>query len=204
MSVTRRLPVCPRWAVKALQGLSFWMGYRCSLYADHPLPEAALVTETCNLIFANLRGGEQLVCERLYRTLLPKGKWPQKSQARADLLVVDGSSSKINATENLSAHSFVVIEVKRASASRGLIDKDLQRLAKLKAALPKNSAMMFVISEGRLPDRFVDPEGVRIKQKHPIPKTEAYFKVIRACKASARFNRRDTAHYSCILEVFLK
>lgn len=199
----RKLPPCPVWAVKALQGLSYWMGYRHSLYTGHPLPEAAMVVETCNLIFANLRGHEQLLCERLYRTLLPKGGWPAGSQARADLLVVRDHRGAIAPTKNLSKMSFVAIEVKRASAPRGLIDKDLQRLARLKTAMPENGALLFVISEARRPNRFVGPNGVRSKEKHPIPKTNAYFQVIRACKATSRFSQRDTAHYACILEVFV-
>jgi len=163
-----------------------------------------MVAETCNLIFANLRGNEQLLCERLYRTLAPKGVWSAGSQERADLLVVQDHSTAITTTQNLSGTSFVVIEVKRASASRSLIDKDLERLARLKAAVPKNKVMLFLISEARRPDRFVGPDGVRSKVTYSIPKTNAYFRVIRACKASSRFSRRDTAHYACILEVFIK
>ena len=115
---------CPRWAVKALQGLSYWIGYRHSLYAAHPLPEAAMVVETCNLIYANRQHGDSLLCERLYRTLVPKGKWPAEfgNQARTDLVVITGSSPPTNNDENLSMRSFVAIEVKRASSSAALIN----------------------------------------------------------------------------------
>lgn len=200
------LPPCPDWAVRALQGLSYWIGYRHSLYSNHPMPEAAMVVETCNLIFANLEDRETLVCERLYRTLLPVDGWPADfgNQARTDLLVVRDHPAAIGVDENLSDTSFVAIEVKRASASRALIDRDLQRLACLKEALPSNRAMLFVISEAKRPERFVGPEGVRDKVKRAIPGTNCYFRVIRACKASSRFNRRDAAHYSCILEVFIE
>jgi hypothetical protein len=200
-----RLPNCPRWAVKALQGLSYWIGYRHSLYAGHPLPEAAMVVETCNLIFANLSDNDTLVCERLYRTLLPHGGWPAAygNQARVDLLVLRDRRKPPTAHESLHDASFVAIEVKRASAQRALIGRDLQRLAHLKAALPSNRAMLFVISEARRPERYVGPKGVRRKRRYPIPNTGAYFRVIRACKATSLFSGKDTAHYSCILEVFL-
>jgi phytoene dehydrogenase-like protein len=200
-----RRPNCPRWAVKALQGLSYWIGYRHSLYADHPLPEAAMVVETCNLIYANLPDDDTLVCERLYRTLLPDGGWPTAygRQARVDLLVLRDRPKRPTADERLHDASFVAIEVKRASAQHALIDRDLQRLTHLKATLPSNRAMLFVISEARRPERFVDSNGVRSKRKHPIPDTDAHFRVIRACKATSLFSGKDTAHYSCILEIFL-
>jgi hypothetical protein len=200
-----RKPECPSWVVKALQGLSYWIGYRHSLYAGHPLPEAAMVVEACNLIFANLRESDILVCERLYRTLLPEGEWPDDygSQARADLVVLQNRRKPPAADARLDHTSFVAIEVKRATASRGLIDRDLQRLACLKQALPENRAMLFVISEARRPAWFVESNGVRNKRKHRISGTNTYFRVVRACKATSLFSGKNTAHYSCVLEVFL-
>lgn len=88
-----RLPNCPRWAVRALQGLSYWIGYRHSLYADHPLPEAAMVVEACNLIFANLPKTDTLVCEQLYRTGGTKGrsvKLGNRAQSHARNFAVPG------------------------------------------------------------------------------------------------------------------
>ena len=132
-------PECPKWAVKALQGLSYWMGYRHSLYADHPLPEAAMVVETCNLIYANLPDTDTLVCERLYRTLLPDGEWPENygNQARTDLVVLQNRRKPPTANERLHDAAFIAIEVKRASAPRALIDRDLRRLARLKGRSPQ-------------------------------------------------------------------
>ena len=198
-----RQPECPRWAVKALQGLSYWIGYRHSLYAGHPLPEAALVTEACNLIHTNLRDNETLVCERLYRTLVRKGYWKAENQARVDLLVLKDHPHRAKSYEDLSTSSFVAIEVKRGSTRGKLIDRDLQRLAQLKAARPEICAMLFVISEARRPRRFVESTGVRKKGKYPIRAHNAYFRVLRACKATSLFSGQDSAHYSCILEVFL-
>src|SRR5438034_7004713 len=72
--VQHRLPKWPKWAEAALQGLSYWMGYRESLYRGHPVPEAAMVNEACNLIYANLTTGLQLLCEWRYRFLVPPKK----------------------------------------------------------------------------------------------------------------------------------
>jgi len=44
----------PIWAIRALQGVTFWIGHRRCLYKQYPLAEGALVAELCNLFVADL------------------------------------------------------------------------------------------------------------------------------------------------------
>ena len=198
----------PSWAANALQGLTFWIGHRKSLYPHHPLGESALVAETCNLIAANLDRGEALLCEQQFAHLVPKGAWPSDlgAKARADLFVVrDFTPSRkkvgVPARENLS----VLIEVKRASAGKRLIDQDLERLATFKHSNPQVRALLFVIAEGVLPKRFVNPQdGKAVRGKHDIAGVDAYYQIRRVCKATASFEHKEHAHFACVIEVYLE
>lgn len=196
----------PQWAEKALQGLAFWMGHRHALYPNYPLGESALVAEACNLIFANLPGGELLLCERQYTQLMPEGGWPSEygARSRADLTIVNGltyseAERSISLRSNLSA----VIEVKRASAPKAQIDQDLKRLAIFKHANPNARALLFVVSEAQRPKRFVAREGKAILGRNNIPGQDAHYRVRRACKAAAAFSGKESAHYACIIEVYV-
>lgn len=50
-------PKTPRWARKLLQGITYWIGHRRSLYDQYPLGESAFAAEFCNLIYAQLLVG---------------------------------------------------------------------------------------------------------------------------------------------------
>lgn len=201
------LEAWPTWAEQALQGLSFWIGHRHALYRHYPLSEGALVAETCNLIHAHLETGESLICEEQYKRLLPLGASTSGlgSKSRADLTVVRGiSPSKAKDIPTLAGHIVSVVEVKRASAPKAQIDYDLQRLATLKTAMPSVRALLFLVSEAKRPSRFVSKEGRAILGERAIPGTSATYRVRRACKATAAFSGKDTAHYACIIEVYGK
>jgi hypothetical protein len=202
--VRAKLPPWPRWAEKSLQGLAFWIGHRNALYAGHPLSEAALIAEACNLIYANLATGERLECERLYRTLVPEGAWPLGfgRRARADLVIVRRDLAAVMRTHKVCDEVTAVVEVKRASSSSELINQDLRRLATVKAHKPHIRAMLFLVSEAARPRRFVSPRGTAILGPHGIPRMNACYRVRRACKATAAFSGRESAHYACIVEVF--
>lgn len=202
----RSLERWPAWSEKALQGLAFWIGHRHALYPDYPLGESALVAEACNLIYANLKDGETLVCEKQYVHLLPQDMWPDGlgRRSRADLVVLNGISPGEAASEtSLGAHVSVVVEVKRASAPKGQIEDDLKRLATFKRVSPNARAFLFVVSESYRPKKFVAPEGRAILGKHEIPGCDAHYRVRRACKAAAAFSGKESAHYACIVEVFV-
>jgi hypothetical protein len=196
----------PAWSEKALQGLAFWIGHRHSLYPNYPLGESALVAETCNLIFANLGPGEILLCERQYTQLVPIGAWPreQGAKSRADLVVLRGlAHTHAEQQKSLVGFLSAVIEVKRASAPKTQIDRDIKRLAIFKHANPHVRALLFVVAEAHRPKRFVTAEGRAILGKNNIPGADAHYRVRRACKAAAAFSGKESAHYACIIEVFL-
>jgi hypothetical protein len=192
----------PAWSERALQGLAFWIGHRHSLYRYYPLSEGALVAETCNLIYANLRGGEALRCEVQYSHLVPNGDWPPElgSKARADLVVINDRGQA--ADNSLVGQVVAAIEVKRAFAPKSQIDYDLERLAAFKLANVNARALLLVVAEAHRPTRFVAPEGKAILGKRDIPGCGAHYRVRRACKAAAAFSGKESAHYACILEVF--
>ena len=195
----------PLWAEQALQGLAFWIGHRHALYRHYPLSEGALVAETCNLVYAHLSDSETLICEEQYRRLVPTGHdlGAVGAKSRADLTVVRGlTAAKIKEAPSIAQHVVAVVEVKRASAPKAQIDYDLRRLAMFKAAVPGARALLFVVSEARRPSRFVSAEGRAILGEKPIPGSTAKYRVRRACKASAAFSGKETAHYACIIEVF--
>lgn len=195
----------PSWSEKALQGLAFWIGHRHALYPNYPLGESALVAETCNLIFANLRQNEVLLCERQYTQLMPAGTWPtaQGARSRADLTVVTGlTHAQAEARNSLQGFLTAVIEVKRATAPKAQIYQDLTRLAIFKHANPAVRALLFVVAESHRPRQFVAPEGKAILGKNDIPGQNAHYRVRRACKAAAAFSGKESAHYACIIEVF--
>lgn len=195
----------PKWAEQALQGLAFWIGHRHALYRHYPLSEGALVAETCNLIHAHLGDGELLLCEQQYKRLVPVRTLPVGfgSKSRADLVVISGIDSKeAKAMTTLAEFAVAVVEVKRYSAPKAQIDYDLQRLAMLKVAVPKVRALLFVVSEAKRPSRFVSQDGRAILGATPIPGSQGHYRVRRACKATAAFSGKETAHYACIVEVF--
>lgn len=195
----------PTWAEQALQGLAFWIGHRHALYRHYPLSEGALVAETCNLAYAHLGDDELLICEEQYRRLLPPGHslGTLGARSRADLTIVRGlTSDQVKEARSLAPHITAVVEVKRASAPKAQLNYDLCRLGALKAAVPHVRALLFVVSEARRPSQFVSAEGRAILGATRVPGADAHYRVRRACKASAAFSGKETAHYACIIEVF--
>jgi hypothetical protein len=200
--MSRKPEKCPAWATKAAQGLAFWMGHRRALYWGYPLSEGALVAETCNLISANLSSDETLLCEVQYSRLVGNNQPTAclSPKSRADLVVVTGVT-KAQAKKLKSLPFFAtVIEAKRASAGNEEIDKDLKRLAALKAANSGVRALLFLVAEGRRPARFVSREGLGIRTEHRIG-TASHCKVRRVLKAASAFGGKEKSYYACIIEV---
>jgi hypothetical protein len=125
-------------------------------------------------------------------------------RARADLVVVSKNGSHPSANnENFDDSVSIVIEVKRRSAQNANVQHDLHRLAEFKRRNPRARAFLFLVSEAQRPARFVNNDGWSIRGKTLIPKEAAHYIVRRACKASKGFKTIDTAHYACMIEVFL-
>lgn len=189
----------PRWTQRALQGVVYWMGHRRCLYRDYPLSEGALVAEVCNLIYANLPDHLELHCEVPYAKFVKFRELPEilQGKIRADLVVAE---KPVRAGSDPVPE--FIIEVKRASTSKGSIDADFQRLAAARRLCPRARAFLFVISEANRPGRFVLKEGHSIGGKHPITKSYDYYRVRRTWKAAPAFNNREDAQYACLIEVF--
>ena len=175
------------------------------MYRQHLLPEGALVAEICNLIHAGLPKDEILLCERRYKTLLPPGAPLRRLRAgdRADLTIATSAAKTSTASKNIAGSVRSIIEVKRASAGWTAIIKDLVRLWEARSLNKRVRAYLFVIAEERRPRKLVDDKGKSRLGKQPIPGTSGHFRVRRTCKAAKSYSRRDTAHYACLLEVFL-
>jgi len=189
----------PSWVREALQGVTYWIGHRRCLYRNYPLSEGALVAEVCNLIYANLPEGLELLCEVQYSKFVAANHPPEvlKGRIRADLVVAEKSNHK----EGEPIPRFI-IEVKRSSAPRTQINLDLRRLAAVRCLCQDIRAFLFVISEAQRPKQFVNQEGHSILGKHKIPQSDGHYRVRRTWKAAHAFTKRERAQYACLVEVY--
>jgi hypothetical protein len=194
----------PDWVKPALQGVVFWIGHRRSFYRHHPLTEGALVAEICNLISAHLSDNDRLTCEVQYSKLLPEIPKPKNineselitEKARADLVVSEGS------LDSDSKQPKFFIEVKRYSAGKSEIEMDLRRLAEVRRRYSDARAFLFVISEAKRPDHFVNEKGNSRKGERVIPNSTDHYQVRNTWKAAHAFSNRERAQYACVLEVY--
>jgi hypothetical protein len=190
----------PTWAIRALQGVTFWIGHRRCLYKQYPLAEGALVAELCNLIHANLnRNIFVLNCEVQYTELLAGKPKPDilTQRARADLVISEKPEDK-----NDEPTPKFIIEVKRASAPTGQIDADLRRLAAVRQTHPGVRTFMFLIAEAHRPKRFVDEDGKSLTGKHSIPNSRGHYRIRRTLKAAHAYTEVGSAQYACFLEIY--
>jgi hypothetical protein len=189
----------PLWSQKALQGITYWIGHRRSLYDHYPLGESAFVAELCNLIFAHLRG-HVLRCEVQYNEIAGETNLPNEvfgRRARADLVVFDNTDDASNPIAKY------IIEVKRGSAPKREINNDLRRLLEIKRVIPECRTFLFVISEANRHKRFVTDDGQSVPGPHPVPgDAGGHFRNRRTFKAAHAFKTKDTAQYASCLEVY--
>jgi hypothetical protein len=166
---------------------------------DYPLSEGALVAEVCNLICANLPDHLELHCEVQYAKFVKSRELPKilQRKIRADLVI---AKKPVRAGSDPVPE--FIIEVKRASTSKGLIDADLQCLAAARRLCPDARAFLFVISEANRPKRFVVKEVQSMPGKHQIPKSDGDFRAKRTWKAAPAFKKREHALYACLIEAY--
>lgn len=193
----QELKPLPNWMRPALQGVVYWIGHRRQFFRGHPLGEASIVAEVCNLIQANLhdKRARKLVCEVMFSELLP-GKEEQSvltERARVDLIVYK-IDNKISKTPR---H---LVEVKRADSSKKSISNDLNRLIAVKKECPEIRAYLIVVSEKGRPKAFVNEGGRAITGRQRVE--GGFYYVRKVCKASSSFSFKESAHYACVLEVF--
>lgn len=194
-----RLP--PKWLSKSLQGLAFWVGHRCSIYSDWELSEGALVGELCNLIHAHLNDDFSLRCEQAFSKFVPSGvsRVGIGERARVDLSIW---KSHVNPEGKRKRSPVFAIEVKRASAPVRKIEEDLRRLAAIVEETEGVRAVLCVISERKLPKRFVNSKtGYRKRGVTPIKTTNSSYQVIGVVRASAYQKSIERNHYCCAIEV---
>nr|GEU29185.1 hypothetical protein [Tanacetum cinerariifolium] len=190
----------PAWLGQTLQGVSFWVGHRRSIYSAYELSEGALVAELCNLLHAHISENYRLRCEELYKKFLPKGVcWPQVGpKARVDLSIWE--RFRHSDSPRFKQRILYAIEVKRARASTAEIDQDLYRLAGIVQNSDGIRAILCVISEGTRPKRFTTTQGTRKIGDVPIPNTNCVYQVIVVKKAAEIYGDRDRGHYACAIE----
>ncbi len=198
-----KLSPIPNWLTTALQGLTFWIGYKRALYRDYPLSEGALVTELRSLLHANLPDELFLKCEVGYTHLVKNKDRPKPiaGRTRADFVV----ASRIDATGTKKGWKYkpeFVFELKRSEAPARLIDQDLNRLAAFQASRQGARAFLIVLSETSRNDRFVTEEGKTRVGTHDVPGFAGTYTVRRTVKAAAAYQNRDTGNYATIVEVF--
>jgi len=199
--MAKKLEKIPEWLIAALQGLTFWIGYKRAMYRDYPLSEGALVTELRSLLHANLPDRLFLKCEVGYSKLV-KGERPKpiSGQVRADFVVVSEVEEQ-NSRNNWKYLPEFVFELKRAEAKEFLIDKDLARLAAFQSARKGARAFLIVLSEVDRHDRFVNEKGVTNVGWHEVKGFSGAYKIRRTVKAAYAFTNKDSGNYATMVEV---
>lgn len=189
---------CPKWIEKPMQSLAFWVGYQHSMYWHSDLPEGAITAELRRLIKAELPDRFRIVCESSYKNLSGTDSW--FDAVRADLAIFRDDES---AETNLSP--IAVIEVKRASAARTLIEDDLIALSILKRSKPELRAFLLIVGECFRPSEFVGLDGKSSKEQGVIllngKDKNIFYRSIRVTKAGAFFDNPESAHYCCLVEI---
>lgn len=196
----------PPWLSNALQGLSYWVGHRRTIYSAWELSEGALVAELCNLCHAHLPERYRLRCEEPYSKFLPAGVTIEGVgvKARVDLSVWERYevTRPGQLRRSFRQRPTFAIEVKRAKSPKAQIDNDLKRLAGIAESTDGVRAILVVTSEGTRPRRFTTSKGTRLPGNHPIEGTNSVFQVIAVKKATDVYSDRDKGHYAIAIEVF--
>lgn len=196
------------WLEKALQGLAFWIGYNRAFYFGYHLHEGALVASARSLIQANMPSDLVLYSEWHYKLLVP-GKNEDRlndtkdNNTRADFVICSKPRFKIDREDNISNFVQFVFEVKRGTVDDSHFDKDILRLKRYLSASDNDSrAFLLVISEEHRPSKFVNErDGKAIMGKQYIEETGIYYKIHRVLKAAHSFEKKNKAHYVCLVEV---
>jgi len=181
----------PRWMFPPLQGVTFWVSHRRTIFPHYPLGESALVAELCNLIHAHLPDGHELKCEIVYDALSNNLEYDDvlTKRARTDLVVY---------VDDRPSYAF---EVKRASAGKRMIERDLLRLARLRINEHKIRTFLIVISEASRPALYVSDKGVAIRGSNNLDGIDARWRVRSVKKSSHSFHGIGSASYACLIEV---
>ncbi len=204
----------PAWTDDVLQGISYWMGYRRSYYRDYPLLEGAVVAELCNLLASKLHptNDGRVFCEVPIANLMQDHtSRAERDSIRYDLLIAKETGNVRNSGQhNFFDSASIAMEVKRGSASRNDVSKDLQRLAMLNSFRPNVRTFLLLISEGKLPNQFAwfaeseNPDDVTAARNPvSVQGINAVIKVRRVCKAMSSVKSKS-GHSAILIEVISK
>lgn len=192
--------VAPAWLENTLQGLAFWVGYYNNYRPDmnnSGISEAALVFETCNLLYAHIGKEKKISCEVLYGDL---GSTSAKRQL-ADIVIYNRNKEK---DSDSAPDPEYVIEVKRAHAGVDKILDDIKKLGNLRRETNLNfRTFLLVVSQRKRHKKLTTDTGIANKKPNPLREIKGLeYRVRRVCKATGSFDPKSNAHYACLIEVF--
>ena len=186
--------------ITALQGLAYWISYKKILYGGHELNEGALVVEFVCLLNAKLDSEFKINCELQY----DKSKFGNE---RMDMEIIRREDES----------QVAIIEFKRHSAGKELINRDMKRL--LRAKDSNTLRFLVVTSEEKLPKGYVNEHGIAVRRN--VNKEGGFSaKVIRVLKSTGALKSRNKkgkkpskadnpqevknppkANYCCLIEI---
>ncbi len=161
----------PKELKNACRGLAFWIGYRRSIYNLYHIPEAAVVTEFCNLLSAHLGNDKFLFPEQMYKKLTDQ---PDIRQIRCDVAVFR-KIEKVKLEDRAPEQVEYVVEVKRYDSSDNAIQEDIRRLGTYLASKPdpKPQAFLVISCEGTIPEEYSQSIQKKVDDTFGIIKLDA-------------------------------
>ena len=190
----------PEWSKEVFQGLVYWIGYKQQLYNHYPIREGEIVGETLALLSSKIDNTFRINAEVMYKNLVDN--W--NNNQRADIVI-----SKKNENFDYKKDALFVIEVKRKEASKSEVEKDLERLAKLKDKNNNLRCFLLYVSANEKPI-YVSNLGLASRKIIHL-KNNYIAKVRQVKKALNQFytykdgkkidNAIEKAHYACFIEI---
>jgi hypothetical protein len=167
--------------------MPFWIGYKHEKYWGHELPEAALVAELRESLFAAINRGHSVRCEVSYKDLGRKvtprsgvSNRPAGGPDQADLVLYDESKQ-----------AYAVIEVKRGHSIDTEGREDLDYLHDLrKSTIGQLSTYFVLFSEAKRPRTLVSESGAA-KRKINIKKFGGKIAIRRVLRAIGYISKGD-------------
>lgn len=183
----------------AMQGITFWLGYKNSCYSKYYLTEGAIIGEFVNLISHNLRG-KKLYTEVPYKymTRLKLDKKNPFKGYRTDIVIAKDNCRYIKTS--LTENTIYAVEIKRYPNDK-LIMEDLKWLLNLKLHNKKIRCILLITSQKNRPTNYTNNEGNSNQKKIQINK-DGYATVRIVKKSTGSFARKSRANYCCLLEVY--
>jgi hypothetical protein len=172
----------PKCVSDAAQGLAFWSGYHATLQSCKDLSEGALENQFCEMLCSHVENG----CK------------PRNQFGYANLVKGIGKDRMDIFIPGNDTDAGLAIEIKKY---KGLpsVKADCLKLSRL---LIKEKIRCFVVvaSQGKRPTKFTTPEG-KANREFIFSEKGWCAKVRRVLKASASFDKKNRAHYVCVIEV---